>query len=122
MKQVFLSTLRNRSYLAAFVITALLCFAILVLSAIEIRHSDIQVPLRYSAFGITHIYRESWLNELLLPLFAIGIFVAHTVISLKFASLKHITVAIAFQWLTAIMLSLVFMTLLAIFKIVSVLQ
>ena len=122
MKESFISLIRFRPFMTAWIVSLLALLLVVVFCAIEIRPSDIQVPLRYTAFGITHIYREPWVNELLFPVFALLIFGAHTFVALKLASLKSVKIAVGFQWFTALLLLLVFMTLLAIFKVVAVLQ
>lgn len=114
--------LGDRGYLTAWVVGLLAFFAIMVLCLIEIRPSDLQVPIRYSAFGITNIYRAQWYHELGFALFAVVIFVFHTLISLKLYKLKNREFAIAFQWLTTIVLAIAFLFFIAIFRVISIVE
>lgn len=122
IKESFYNAISDRGYLTAFIVGALLLLTNLILCAVEIRPNDLQVPIRYSAFGITNIYRAQWYHELSFIAFLLLIFVLHTLISLKLFRIKNRSYAVAFQWLTAIMLAIVFLFLLTIFRMVSIIE
>lgn len=114
--------LRDRGFLGAFIASCVLLVALLVLSAASIRPSDIQVPLQYTAFGITNIYRSQWYNELAFPLFALVVFVMNTLIGIRFGTEKNRQFAVAYQWLTAVILAIAFLIMLAVFRVISIVQ
>lgn len=122
VKESFQQAMRDRSFVVAFVATAIGLVAILLLGAFQIRTSEIQVPLRNTVFGITYTYREQWYNELYFLVFAALVSVIHTLISLKLYVAKDRRFALAFQWLTVVMLAIFFITLLAVFKVIAIVQ
>ena len=118
--ELFKQSLANRSYAIAFIVTSLVLIAILIFGAVKIRPSDIQVPMRNTVFGVTYTYSEQWYNQLTFVGFAIILAVLNTAFSVKLFHLKGEYYGIAFQWLTAILLGMTFVTLLAIFRVISV--
>jgi len=122
MKQQFIDAIKDRSYLGAVIATALGVLAIFILSIVFIRPNDLQVPLRYSSFGISHIMREKWFNEFLFPLYGVLVAGLNTLIATKLYRTKGRTFGIAWQWLAFAVIAISFMIFLATFKLVSVLQ
>lgn len=117
MKTTFQSSIKNRSYLAPLVIGALLVIILLIMGAVNIRVSELQVPVRYSSFGITNFYREQWFYQLAFMAFGLIVYVMHTMIGLKLYQKKGHDFAVAFQWLTVAMLIFTLITVGAIFQI-----
>lgn len=122
IKESFQQAVADRGYLMALIVSGVLFVANLILCAVEIRPNDLQVPIRYSAFGITNIYRAQWYNELGFVVFLILVFGLHTLISMKLLKIKNRTFAVAFQWLTAIILAIAFLFFLTIFRMVSIIE
>ena len=118
IRQVF----SDRGFFLAWIASVLAFLAIVVLCALEIRPSELQVPIRYSAFGITNIYRAQWYSELGFVGFSVLTLVLHTLIGIKLYKIKNRDFAIAFQWLATIVLSIAFLTFLAIFKVISIVE
>lgn len=70
-KRELIQLLRDRlaiSLLAAFMLTMLI---LLVMTILNIHVSDVQLPVRYSGYGSTNIYRDHWSNLLSFGLFAV---------------------------------------------------
>lgn len=122
IKNTFKQATGDRNYLIALILSGVVLLAILVLSAIEIRPSELQVPIRNTVFGITFTYREQWYNELAFVGLALLMGAFHTLIALKLYALKDRRYGIAFQWLTVIMLGITFLMLVAIFKVIAVVK
>lgn len=122
IKAVFKEAIRDRGFIAPFIATGVVLVAILILGAINIRPSELQVPIRNTVFGIRHTYQEQWYNELSFIGFALLITVLHTLISIRLYTLKDRRYAIAFQWLSAFLLLLGFFVFISIFKVISVVQ
>ncbi len=114
--------LRDRGYMIALLVSVVVFLALVGLFAFEIKPSDLQVPIRYSAFGITNIYRAQWYHELAMAGFALLVLVLHTSIAFRLYSLKGRRYAVAFQWLTVLMLAMSFLVFLAIFKVISIVE
>lgn len=70
-KRELIQFLRDRlaiSLLAAFLLTMVL---LLVMTLLNIHVSDVQLPVRYSGYGLTNIYRDRWYSLLSFGLFAV---------------------------------------------------
>ncbi len=106
----------------AAILSTLALLAILILCAVNIRPSELQVPLRNTVFGITYTYPEQWYNELSFAGFAVLVWVAHTLISLKVFTLKDRRYAIALQYLSVAILCISFLMLLSIFRVISIVE
>lgn len=119
-KTVFKQIFADRGFLAPWIVSLLVLIAILILSIVEIRSSDLQVPIRYTAFGITNIYRAQWYVELAFPAFALLVMGLHTFIAARLYTLKNRDISRGFMWLTAVILAISFLMFLAIFRVISI--
>ena len=117
MRTTFQSSIKNRSYLAPLVIGAILVIILLVLGASNIRFSELQVPVRYSSFGITNFYREQWFYQLTFMVFGLSVYLVNILISLKLYQKKSANFAVAFQWLSVVILLMTIVTVAAIFQV-----
>lgn len=119
MRTTFQSSIKNRAFLTPLVVGALLVLILLILGASNIRVSELQVPVRYSSFGITNFYREQWFYQLTFLVFGVALYVLHAVVSLKLYQKKGVTFAVGFQWLTVAILLMTVVTVAAIFRVVD---
>lgn len=117
MRTTFQSSIKDRAYLAPLIIGAILVVILLVMGATHIRVSELQVAVRYSSFGITNFYREQWFYQLAFMVFGLAVYVLHTMVSLKLYQKKGQAFAVAFQWLTVILLLITVVTVAAIFQV-----
>ena len=113
---------KDRGFLVALIVSAVLLIAVVVLCSVEIRPNELQVPVRNTVFGITYTYREQWYSELSFAGFAALVGVLNTFISAKLFVIKDRRYGIAFQWLTAALLVVCFLILFAIFRVISVVE
>lgn len=117
MRATFQSSIKDRTYVVPLVIGGLLVIALLIMGASHIRISELQVPVRYSSFGITNFYREQWFYQLAFLIFGLAIYVMHTLVGLKLYQKKGHKFAVAFQWLTVAILTITVVTVAAIFQV-----
>lgn len=118
-----LSTIFNdRGFFVLWLLMLVMVVVVIVIGAIYIRPSDLQVPVRYSSFGITNFYREKWYYLLGFMVFALMMAVFHTGISLRLLAAKGRPFAIVFLWLTITLLAVTAVTFLALFRVVSLSQ
>jgi hypothetical protein len=96
---------------------ALLVILLLIIGASHIRVSELQVPVRYSSFGITNFYREQWFYQLAFMAYGLLVYVFHALLGLKLLQKKGHNFAVAFQWLTVLMLVITVITVSAIFQV-----
>lgn len=117
MKTTFQTSLKDRSYLVPLIIGAVLVAILLIMGAFQIRPSEVQVPVRYTSFGITNFYRHQWFYQIAFLFFGLLVYVMHTMMSLKLYQKKSHEFAVAFQWLTVGILLMTLVTVGAIFKV-----
>jgi hypothetical protein len=92
---VFQHAARERSLVISWLVLLLASIIVSVVFAIQIHASELNIPVRYTAFGvgITHIYNDTWLYLLNFIIFIIGGFFLHTLIALKLFSQRGIMLA-----------------------------
>lgn len=94
-----------------------LCSSLLLLAVgfatfvgFSVHPSEIQLVSHYSAFGVTHLYRDQWYY--LLTFGAFGLFVAliHIILAIKLFMVKGHSLAIMFVWLGVAVVLLAWVT------------
>jgi hypothetical protein len=76
--------------------------------AFSLDPSDLQLATRYTSYGETHFYREKWWYLLSFIGFGLLFVVAHIGILVKLFVIGMRQLAIAFAWLSALVLLLMF--------------
>jgi len=114
--------IRDRSYMTVWMAGLGLILLLIFIGVFYIRPTDLQVPVRYSSFGITNFYREKWFYELNFILFGLLVGVFHSLIGLRFLEQRGRDFATAFQWLTVIVLIISLATVTTILRVVSLSQ
>lgn len=117
MRTTFQTSIKNRSYVTPLILGGILVIILLILGATNIRISELQVPVRYSSFGITNFYREQWFYQLTFIVFGIAVYLMHTLLGLKLYQKKSHDFAVAFQWLTVAILAITVIIIAAIFQV-----
>ena len=114
--------IKDRSYMTVWLLSVGLLILLIVIGGFFIRPTDLQVPVRYSSFGITNFYREKWFYEFNFIVFGLLIGILHGLIGLRFFEQRGRSFAIAFQWLTIIVLVIALATITTILRVVSLSQ
>ena len=109
----------DRGFFAVWMLMLVLVLVIVILGAVYIRPSDLQIPVRYSSFGITNFYRDKWYYLISIIAFSLIIAVMHTGISLRLLEAKGRPFAIAFLWLTVGMRFVAAVTIFALLRVVT---
>jgi surface polysaccharide O-acyltransferase-like enzyme len=117
MRTTFQSSIKDRAYVTPLILGGLLVIILFILGVSHIRISELQVPVRYSSFGITNFYREQWFYQLTFMFFGLAVYLMHTLISLKLFQKKDHRFAVAFQWLTVAIMAIIVVTVAAIFQV-----
>ena len=109
-KQSFKDLLNNRRIMAALVVAILLTIGISTYVALTIEASDLRVITHYTAYGVTHFYRDSWTYLLsfigaafVTTIFSIGI-------SVKLISQDREPLALLFSCLSIAILCFILLT------------
>lgn len=77
----------------------LLAIAFAIYVGLSVHPSEIQLVSHYSAFGVTHLYRDQWYYLLSFGVFGILAAVIHTILAIKLFTIKGHSIAIMFVWL-----------------------
>lgn len=101
IKQSFKELLTNR-YLTVLVSVTLLLTVVFVGYVIVLllnRPSEVQLVTHYSAYGVTHFYRDQWFYLLGFGGFAVLAATLHIILAIKVYLIKGHPLAIMFAWL-----------------------
>ena len=99
IKTSFKELITNR-YLTVLVgVTLLLALVFLVYIILVVRPSELQLVTHYTAFGVTHLYRDQWFYLLTFGGFAVLVAFFHIALSLKLYLTKGHPLAIMFAWM-----------------------
>lgn len=91
---------QDRALMASWLVLALICLIVTILLAFKIHPSELNTQVRYTSFGITHIYSNAWYNLLPMVVFSLTVLALHTVIATKILLNKDKYLARLFIWLS----------------------
>ena len=80
----------------------------LVYIGLSLAPTDLQVATRYTSFGGTQYYRNKWYYLLTFVVFGLAIALSHLGLVVKLATRDMRPLAVAFGWLSIIILALLF--------------
>jgi hypothetical protein len=89
----------NRYLTTLSIILVLLTIAFVIYIALTVHPSDLQLVTHYTAFGVTHLYRDQWFYLLSFIGFAVLSTFLHIAIAIKIYVTKGHPLAIMFLWL-----------------------
>ena len=89
----------NRYLTTLSIIIVLLAAAFVLYILLTVRPSELQQVTHYTAFGVTHLYRDQWFYLLGFAGFAILTAFFHITIAIKIYVTKGHPLAIMFAWL-----------------------
>ena len=90
--------LTNRYLTVLSAITVFLAVAFVIYIGVVVRPSELQLVTHYTAFGVTHLYRDQWFYLLSFGGFAVITALINIGISLKVYLTKGHPLAIMFAW------------------------
>ena len=91
--------LTNRYLTVLSIILVLLSVGLIIYIAATVHPSDLQLVTHYTAFGVTHLYRDQWFYLLSFIGFAVLVAFFHIAIAIKLYVAKGHPLAIMFAWL-----------------------
>ena len=80
----------------------------LVYIGLSLAPADLQIATRYTSFGSTQYYRNKWYYLLTFVVFGLMIVISHMGLIVKLATREMRPLAVAFGWLSVIVLGLLF--------------
>ena len=112
MKQllrIYWNTLANdRTLFVQSLIIAIIGIVYLVYIGLSLAPADLQIATRYTSFGSTQYYRNKWYYLLTFVVFGLMIVISHMGLIVKLANREMRPLAVAFGWLSVIILGLLF--------------
>jgi hypothetical protein len=94
----FKELITNRYLTVLSLVTILLAIAFVIYIAIVVRPSELQLVTHYTAYGVTHLYRDQWFYLLGFGAFAVIIAFINIAMALKVYLTKGHPLAIMFAW------------------------
>lgn len=124
IKLVIRHAITDRPLVISWLVLLLATIVVATIFAIQIRVSELNIPVRYTAFGvgITHIYNDTWYYLLNFIIFLIGGFIIHTFIALKLFSQKGTVLARLFMHTSVILIIIEYFLISAVLGIASLSQ
>lgn len=99
IKESFKKLIDDRYLLVLSIFTFVLAIVFIVIVLMSIKPSELQLVSHYSAFGVTHLYRDQWFYLYVFAAFQIITMLFHILISVKLLVIKGHSFAISFLWL-----------------------
>lgn len=94
----FKELITNRYLTVLSLVTIVLAIAFVIYIGIVVRPSELQLVTHYTAYGVTHLYRDQWFYLLSFGAFSIIVAFFNIAISLKIFLTKGHPLAILFAW------------------------
>lgn len=94
----FKELITNRYLTVLSVITVILAAAFVIYIGFVVRPSELQLVTHYTAYGVTHLYRDQWFYLLSFGGFAVIIALINIGMALKVFLTKGHPLAIMFAW------------------------
>jgi len=88
-KKELLALSRDRLAITLLGVLALSVIALLLTTLFNVRSSDVQVPIRYTGYGFTNLYRDKWYTLWSFALFAVLVFVVNGFVAVKLHSQRR---------------------------------
>ncbi|RWZ79535.1 MAG: hypothetical protein EOT04_01345 [Candidatus Chaera renei] len=119
-KETLNLAVRDRLLVWLTVFGSLLALAVVVSSLVQLRPSDVLVPVKYTAYGFTNLYRDKWYYLLSFTGFGLLLLAGHPLLTLKLLKEKGRPYAVAFAAAGLLIGVLALLITLAIFHVVAV--
>ncbi|MFZ1250380.1 MAG: hypothetical protein WAR37_02960 [Candidatus Microsaccharimonas sp.] len=94
----FKELVTNRYLTVLSTIIVLLSIGFIIYILFSVRPSDLQLVTHYTAFGVTHLYRDQWFYLLSFVGFAVLVAFFHVAVAIKLYITKGHPLAIMFAW------------------------
>ena len=95
----FKELITNRYLTVLSSVTIVLAALFVLYIILTVRPSELQQVTHYTAFGVTHLYRDQWFYLLSFAAFAVLVAFLHITIAIKLYLTKGHPLAIMFAWL-----------------------
>jgi len=113
---------RDRSWVIGALALIVLAFLLAIILALQIRPSELQLPVRYTSFGSTNFYRDKWYYLLSFVFFGIFVMLMNLAISLKLYEQKGRQLSILFLGLSTAIIVIAYFVISSLFRIALIPQ
>ena len=117
IRTAFKHATRDRSWIIGAGILVILSLLLAIILLLQIRPSDLQLPVHYTSYGTTNFYRDKWYYLFSFVLFAIFVMLMNIAISLKLYEQKGRQLSIFFLGLSIAIIVIAFFTISSLFRI-----
>jgi len=126
MKEIFKESFKllanNKLLFASVIFVNLVAIIFAIILIFMIKPSELQLVSHYSAFGITHLYRDQWYYLYVFVLFQPLVAILHSIISVKMLIEKGHSIAMLTIWSGLFVIILGFSTALSVINVWNPLQ
>ncbi|PLS80848.1 hypothetical protein CYG49_03710 [Candidatus Saccharibacteria bacterium] len=119
-KEILNNISKDRLLIALLLVSTVCALILIVSGLVQIRPSDVQVPVRYSAYGVTNLYREKWYYLISFIGAGLLLLVLHPLVILKMYKEKGREFAVGFAALTVLTGLIGVLLTSAVFRVVSI--
>jgi hypothetical protein len=102
MKDTFITSIKelftNRYLTVLSGVTLALAVGFIIFISFTVHPSELQVVTHYTAYGVTHLYRDQWYYLLSFAVFVLLVTFMHIAIAIKIYITKGHPLAIMFAW------------------------
>jgi hypothetical protein len=120
VKSLFREAIRSRAFIALWGTMFMQLIVLLILALTMIHSSQLQEPVRYSAFSSLLFYRDQWTYLWNFAIFGAVVCGVNGLVSLKILELKGRTLALNFLSLTVAVLAITTILIVAILRTASI--
>lgn len=89
-KADWLAIAKDRTAVMLLLGVAITCIVLIITTVLRVHPSDIQIPVRYTGFGQTFIYRDQWYTQYAYMLFAVLIATVNVFLSIRMYNLRRL--------------------------------
>jgi len=99
LKDSFKELITNRYLTVLSGAVLLLAVALVIYISVVVRPSELQLVTHYSAYGVTHLYRNQWFYLLSFAAFGVIVAIIHVALAIKLYITKGHPLALLFAWM-----------------------
>lgn len=100
IKETVQHVTKDRALMASWFALVFISVLVTLVLVFRIHPSELNTQIRYTAFGVSHIYTNAWYYLIPVILFSFTVVVLHTLIAMKLFTEKNNYIARLFIWLS----------------------
>jgi hypothetical protein len=104
----WLAITKDRMAIALLLLTSIIVVVIIITTVLRVHHSDIQVPVRFTAYGTSNIERDQWYTQYSYIGYALVLIVGNVFLAVKLYQVNRL-LSLGFLGLSIFLLALAFL-------------